>query len=235
MLTSSSCVEACDTVTGEALTPIQKRAHVTLLIQAGADTTATVLGSTLRFLLLHPKVLEKAREEIDAAHGAKLLSNPIAYEESRQHLPYFGACIKESLRLNPPAPNLFARVVPRGGKNIDGVFVPEDTEVTSVSYVVQRDPVLYAPDPEAFRPERWLEADAKKLSEMEAGQFVFGIGPRVCLGKDIATMELWKLLPQVRVPFKHKTNTDHLPDHSFLGYRTGCRGSIYCCWWCSIQ
>ncbi|ETS76796.1 hypothetical protein PFICI_12183 [Pestalotiopsis fici W106-1] len=191
------CVEARDAITGQNLTPIQKRAHVTLLIQAGADTTATALGSTLRFLLMHPRVLEKVKAEVDTADAAGKLSNPIAYEESRQLLPYFGACIKESLRLNPPAPNLFARVVPPDGKTIDGVFVPGHTEVTSVSYIVQRDPVLYSPDPEAYRPERWVEQDADKLSEMEASQFVFGTGPRVCLGKDIATMELWKLLPQI--------------------------------------
>lgn len=195
---ATSCVEACDTTTGQSLTPVQKRAHVTLLIQAGADTTATALGSTLRFLLSHPRVLKKVRDEVEAVDSAGKLSNPVAYEESRQLLTYLGACIKESLRLNPPAPNLFARVVPPGGKTIDGVFVPGETEVTSVSYIVQRDPELYSPDPEAYRPERWLEVDTHRLSEMEAGQFVFGIGPRVCLGKDIATMELWKLLPEVR-------------------------------------
>ncbi|KAF7533964.1 hypothetical protein G7054_g6637 [Neopestalotiopsis clavispora] len=179
------------------LTPVQKRAHVTLLIQAGADTTATALGSTLRFLLSHPRVLKKVRDEVEAVDSAGKLSNPVAYEESRQLLTYLGACIKESLRLNPPAPNLFARVVPPGGKTIDGVFVPGETEVTSVSYIVQRDPELYSPDPEAYRPERWIEVDTHRLSEMEASQFVFGIGPRVCLGKDIATMELWKLLPEI--------------------------------------
>jgi cytochrome P450 len=139
----------------------------------------------------------------------------VAYEESRQLLPYFGACIRESLRLDPPATNLFARVTPAassasssggggGGsaeKEIDGVLVPPGTEVTSNAFVVQRDPVLYAPDPEAYRPGRWLEGGAARAAEMDAGQFVFGVGSRVCLGKDIATMELWKLLPEVRVNF----------------------------------
>ncbi|KAK9423027.1 hypothetical protein SUNI508_04694 [Seiridium unicorne] len=191
------CVETRDSVTGQPLTSIQKRAHVTLLIQAGADSTGTALGSTLRFLLLDSRILVKARGKIESADRAKKLSGPIAYEESRQLLPYMGACIKESLRLNPPAPNLFSRVVPPTGKEIDGVQVPADTEVATVSFIVQRDPKLYAPDPEVYRPERWLEADAQEASEMEASQFVFGVGPRVCLGKDIATMELWKLLPQV--------------------------------------
>jgi cytochrome P450 len=181
---------------GEALSPLQKRAHVTLLIQAGADTTGTGLGSTLRFLVTHPEKLVRARKEIETADKAGQLSNPVKYEEVRVRLPYLVACIKESLRLNPPATNLFARIAPKQGKQIGNVFVPPGTEITSYAYVVQRDPELYGPDPDSFRPERWLES-AEKASEFDAASFVFGIGPRVCLGKDIAMMELYKLIPEV--------------------------------------
>jgi cytochrome P450 len=51
-------------------------------------------------------------------------------------------------------------------------------------------------DPEDFRPERWMISE-KKCFELEAAQFTFGMGSRVCLGKDIALMELYKLLPEV--------------------------------------
>lgn len=181
---------------GSPLNAAEKRAHATILIQAGADTTGTALGCTLRFLLTNPDVMHKARTEIKAAEKAGKLSTPISYEESRNHLPYFGACIKESLRLNPPASNLFARVVPEGGKHIGAEFIPAETEITSNAYVVQRDPALYGSDPEMYRPERWLESPSH-ASEMEAGMFVFGTGPRICIGKDIAMMELSKLLPEV--------------------------------------
>ncbi|KAF2475031.1 cytochrome P450 [Lindgomyces ingoldianus] len=180
---------------GSPLSPTQKRAHVTLLIQAGADTTGTALGSILRFLVTNKDAFHRAREEIDAADNAGLLSTPILYEETRQHLPFFAACIKEGLRLNPPATNLFARVAPVGGKFIDGHFIPEGTEITSHAYVVQRNKALYGEDAEQFRPERWLESE-KRSFEYEAAQFTFGVGPRVCLGKDIAVMELYKLLPE---------------------------------------
>ncbi|CAO2652676.1 Nn.00g009590.m01.CDS01 [Neocucurbitaria sp. VM-36] len=181
---------------GTPLTPVQKRAHVTLLIQAGADTTGTALGSILRFLVTNKPAYARAQAEIDAAAANPgRLSNPIQYEETRQHLPFFVACIKEGIRLNPPATNLFARVVPKGGKVIDGVYVPGGAEITSHAYTIQRDKALYGEDAEEFRPERWLES--KKNLDFEAAQFSFGVGPRVCLGKDIAIMELYKLLPEI--------------------------------------
>ncbi|KAK2735172.1 hypothetical protein FQN55_002262 [Onygenales sp. PD_40] len=181
---------------GKPLSAIQKRAHVTLLIQAGADTTGTALGSILRFLITGPEQLKKAQKEIKDADDAGLLSTPVKYEEVRQHLPYFVACIKEGLRLNPPATNLFGRVIGKEGKTVDRFFLPPGTEVTSHAYVVQRDPELYAPDPDAFRPERWLVSE-EKANELDAVSFAFGIGPRVCLGKDIAIMEIYKLLPEL--------------------------------------
>lgn len=188
-----SCLEA--RMDGHPLNASQKRAHVTLLIQAGADTTGTALGSILRYLTTNPTILKKAREEIERAEQAGKLSNPVQFEEVRVHLPYFVACIKEGIRLDPPATNLFARVAPKEGKVIDGHYIPGGTEITSNAYVVQRDPQLYAPDPETYRPERWLESQAK-ANEMDAASFTFGVGPRVCLGKDIAIMELYKLLPE---------------------------------------
>jgi len=187
------CIDAH--IDGVPLTGMQRRAHITLLIMAGADTTGTAIGSTLRFLLTNPETLQKAREEIEAADSAGKLSTPVKFEECRVHLRYTVAAIKEGIRLNPPAPNLFARLAPKEGKQMGNFFIPPGTEMTSYSIVVQRDPVLYAPDPDSFRPERWLES-VEKANEMDAGSFVFGTGPRVCLGKDVAIMELYKIIPE---------------------------------------
>ncbi|KAI9643772.1 hypothetical protein NHQ30_007121 [Ciborinia camelliae] len=187
------CLDA--RIDNEPLSFIQRCAHITLLIQAGADTTATALGSTLRFLATTRGSMAQALDEIRRAEKKNLLSTPIRDEETRAHLPYIVGAVKETLRLHPSAPNWFARVVPKEGKIIDGVFVPGGMDVTSNAMIVQRDPELFGPDPDAFRPERWMEEG--KDVELEHGMFVWGMGPRVCLGKDIAWMEMFKLIPEI--------------------------------------
>jgi cytochrome P450 len=66
-------------------------------------------------------------------------------------------------------------MVPKGGKVIDGHYVPGGMEITGHSYTQQRDKNLYGDDAEEFRPERWMESE-KRTSELEAAQFTFGMG-----------------------------------------------------------
>ncbi|KAJ8059511.1 hypothetical protein OCU04_011169 [Sclerotinia nivalis] len=129
-------------ISGEPLTPIQKRSNVTLLIQAGADTTGTTLGVTLRFLAVTPGCFAKALNEIREADKKNLLSTPIKDEETRAHLPYLVGAVKESMRLQPSVALWLPRTVPPEGKTIDGVFVPGGTDVTSHAMAVQTDPIL---------------------------------------------------------------------------------------------
>lgn len=188
------CVEARYS-DGSSLTPIQKRAHVTLLVQAGVDTTATALTSIFQLLLLNPSALARVRAEIEKADAAGLLSTPVLYEETRQHLPFLVGAIKEGLRLQPSAPQLLPRIVPKNGKMIDGHFIPSGADVTSNAYIIQRDRAFYGEDADEFKPERWMVSE-KRTFELEAAQFTFGTGPRQCMGKEIAMLEVYKVLPE---------------------------------------
>ena len=61
---------------------------------------------------------------------------------------------------------------------------------------------MYGADADEFKPERWMQSEKRKF-ELEAAQLTFGAGSRGCMGKDIALMELHKLLPEVSIVDKY--------------------------------
>lgn len=166
------------------------RAEVLLVLLAGADTTGTAFQALIQFLLSNPDSYDRMMEEIDDASRKGLISDMPQYDEVIEHLPFFVGCVKETMRLCPSAPNIFPRYVPEPGLELYGKFAPPGTEITCNPYLVHRDPALYGQDAEEFRPERWMDPENAKLYNKY--NFAFGYGSRVCLGRDIAMMELFK-------------------------------------------
>lgn len=84
------------------------------------------------YLLSHPATYTKMMAEIDTAtrQGKLSAETPPLYEEVMEHCPFYVACVKETMRLTPSAPNIFPRLAPKGGLKLNGRFVPEGTEVT---------------------------------------------------------------------------------------------------------
>ncbi|PLN76164.1 cytochrome protein [Aspergillus taichungensis] len=167
------------------------KAEVLLVLLAGADTTGTVFQAMIVHLMQSPGVYDKMMAEIDEAARKGVLGAGIAqYADVLEHLPYYVACVRETLRLCPPAPNIFPRVVSEPGMNLYGKYAPAGTEISGNPWIMQRDQTMFGDDAEEFKPERWLDAEKAKLFHKYL--FTFGYGARICLGREIAMMELYK-------------------------------------------
>jgi cytochrome P450 len=172
---------------------------------AGHDTTAIMLQRVIYALLIHPKALAAIRAEHDAVFGSVdprevFLAGP---EQTAKSLPYTSACIKEALRLWPPASS--ARLAPWGsGFNVrleDGREVCLDGAVLYINhYLIGRDRRVYGDTVDDFIPERWLNelnlsAADKEGSRPGGGEFPTGAwraferGPRSCIGQELAILE----------------------------------------------
>jgi len=171
---------------------------------AGSETTAISLSAVFYYLLKNPAALHALRKEIDdAARHARFSdyeTGLVTWHES-QTLPYLDAVVKEAFRLHP-APGLpMERIVPRGGLEIAGHFVPGGTIVGCSAWVVHRNKEIFGEDVEAFRPERWIAGGGKeeeqRVKVMNGSMLQFGMGSRTCIGKNISLLEIYKLVPSM--------------------------------------
>jgi cytochrome P450 len=169
---------------GAGMSERQVRDEVMTLLLAGHETTALALSWAFLLLDRNPE----ARDRLEAEHGAVLGDRP-ASPSDVPALPYSQAVINETLRLYPPA-YVTGREAVRA-TTIGGVPIPKRHIVLISMYTTHRDPRFF-PEPDAFRPERWLDGLDKRLPR---GAFIpFGLGSRKCIGASFAMMEATLLL-----------------------------------------
>lgn len=188
-----------------ALSPQLVRENVQTMLFAGHDTTGAALTWALWLLAQHPDKMLKLRAEIHAKFGDT--GSPQTDAELDQ-LPYLNAVVLETLRLYPSA--AFTRMsdhdVVVGGKHV----IPAGTEVLIAPYFFHHD-ARYWSDPDTFSPERFVEEEVltkgggavnslqSRIGRISAKQayFPFSLGPRNCVGRALALMELRVVLVRV--------------------------------------
>jgi cytochrome P450 len=152
---------------GSALTATQVRDNFMSIALAGHETTAVQLAWAFQLLAHHPNVLDKLTEEIDAGDSDA----------------YLTASIHEVLRHRPA----FLFTIPREVKRpteIGGHLYEPPAQLLACTYLLHHDPEIY-PDPYAFRPERFLEAQPPP-----GAWWPWGGGRRRCPGRHLATVEM---------------------------------------------
>ncbi|KAK9775959.1 putative Cytochrome P450 [Seiridium cardinale] len=168
-----------------------------LFMTAGTETTGTPTASLLTgltyYLLANPDKKRMLTEEV----RRRFQSNEDITFEGLAGLEYLNACLKEGLRVYPSIPSAIPREIADGGNIVLGKWLPGGTRQISGKFV----PNEYARrNPDEFVPERWLGDPEYKDDNREAHQ-PFSIGPRNCLGMNMAWHEMRLLLGKLLYNF----------------------------------
>ncbi|THC91483.1 hypothetical protein EYZ11_009066 [Aspergillus tanneri] len=156
------------------------RNMITFLI-AGHETTSGLLSFLFYELLENPEAYRQAQEEVDEVIG----SQPITVDHMSK-LPYLDACLRETLRLHPTAPSLTVQA--KGDHVLDGKYLVKDQETVDILLtLIHRDPEVYGPDADEFKPSRMMDEAFGKLPPHCWKPF--GNGVRRCIGRPFAWQE----------------------------------------------
>ncbi|PON60489.1 Cytochrome P450, E-class, group I [Parasponia andersonii] len=159
---------------------------VVSFLLAGRDTVSAGLTSFFYLISGHPEVERAIREESDRVVGPD--SGDVASFGKMRDMHYLHAAVYESMRLFPPV-QFDSKFCKEDDVLPDGTFVRRGTRVTYHPYAMGRMERIWGPDCLEFKPERWLK-DGVFTPVCLYKYPVFQAGLRVCLGKELAIMEM---------------------------------------------
>lgn len=183
---------------GNTLSHKDIREEVDTFMFEGHDTTAAALNWSLFLLGSHPEVQKKVQKELDDTFGQS--DRPVTMDDMKK-LRYLEAVVKEALRLFPSVP-FFARTVTEDC-NIRGYAIPKGVNIIIVPFALHRDPEHF-PEPEEFKPERFLPENASGRNPY--AYIPFSAGLRNCIGQRFALMEEKVVLAAILRNFTVKAN-----------------------------
>jgi benzoate 4-monooxygenase len=176
---------------GEPLGREELTAEALTQLIAGSDTVANTLTAIMYYVARHPEVVRKLRAELDVAIPSSSGITVPTFDMVRD-LPYLKNVIHESLRIQSTSGIGLPRQVPEDSPGIwiRGYFFPPGTVVSVPGYSIHRSKDIWGPDADEFRPERWDRATTRQKNAF----IPFSHGPRACLGRNVAEMELKLIL-----------------------------------------
>ncbi|KXX74662.1 Pisatin demethylase [Madurella mycetomatis] len=173
--------------------------YLLLNLIAGADTTAITMRALFYYCLKDRRVWNKLQSEV-RAHFQPF--EPASHAKARA-LPYLEGVVRETIRYHPAVSMIMERIVPEGGLTLpDGSVVPGGQMVGMNPYIVGRNKSIFGEDADEFVPDRWLQRDGEndeqykeRMTLWGTATLAFGGGSRICLGRNLSQMEVWKLVP----------------------------------------
>jgi cytochrome P450 family 110 len=179
---------------GQSMTDQELRDELMTLLFAGHETTATAIAWAMYWIHRQPEVGQKLRKELDELDEN---TDPVTIAR----LPYLSALCDETLRIYPVGLFTFFRVL-KSPWTLMGQKFEAGTQFSPCIYLLHHRPDLY-PDPDQFRPERFLE---RQFSLYE--YIPFGGGNRRCLGMAFALFEMKLVLATILSQWKLQLTSD---------------------------
>ncbi|KAI0724643.1 cytochrome P450 monooxygenase, partial [Fomitopsis betulina] len=189
--------------------------------------TKTSILTFILLMVLHPQIYAKAQEEVDRVVGTDRLPT-FADMDS---LPYVNCIIKEVFRWNPPIPLSIPHQLTEDDEYC-GFDIPRDTSIIANLWSMAHSDDIYG-DPEAFRPERFLEKNLLAVHSSDPSNIIFGHGRRLCPGRLFAETTVFLAISNMLATLDIKKARDSqgneiTPNGSFSGGLTSSPHDFMC-------
>ncbi|VVC41020.1 Cytochrome P450, E-class, group I,Cytochrome P450,Cytochrome P450, conserved site [Cinara cedri] len=191
-----------DLVFNENLLPIEKFtetqivANAFVMFLAGFETVSTTLSFCLYELALKKGIQEKLRDEIISQ---KFKNNGVIDNDFLVDLNYLDMVLAETLRKYPPTFALFRKASRDYHVGNDSLTIEKGQQIIIPTLSLHYD-ANYFPNPEVFDPERF--SCEQKTKRQRGTYFPFGDGPRICIGKSFAELEMKLALVEILTKFE---------------------------------
>ncbi|KAL6158394.1 hypothetical protein ACJQWK_03181 [Exserohilum turcicum] len=171
-------------------------------VLAATETTSSALAFIYYELAKNQQLQKELYKEVVAHEGYEDLDS----------LKLLDACIMEGLRFRPPVALTGSRMVPKGGLNVLGYYLPEGTVLTTQSLSMSRQRPDLFPDYDAYNPLRWMGEDDEFSAERRRLVVPFGVGARRCPGGNMATYQMRLILVATFRAFKISLAPETTPE-----------------------
>ncbi|XP_025192941.1 cytochrome P450 9e2-like [Melanaphis sacchari] len=167
-----------------------------LLFVAGSETVSTLICFCLYELALNKDIQDRLREEIvttKAKHGGQL-----SYDFLND-LHYINMVLEEVSRLYSITLIIFRQATKNYKVPGQSLVIEKGQRIVIPIYAIHNDPKYY-PNPDTFDPERF---SAEEKSKRPNGSYIpFGDGPRLCIGKRLAELEIKFILTEILLKYE---------------------------------
>jgi cytochrome P450 len=172
---------------------------------AGSLSPGSTMNRLCRFIATNPEAQDAAYRELEQAR----ITTPPQFDDV-QGLPYLDGVVREALRLHGSSSLGLQRLVGKGGLQLpNGLDLPAGTQVMCAADANNSNARLWGADVDLYRPERWMQrADEDEASykerraAYERANLTFGSGSRSCVGKNVAMLEIFKVVASLLSSFR---------------------------------